>query len=322
MKNVLCSFAVAGSVMLSFAVEASETYPSRPIRMIIPTGAGGITDILGRFVALRLGDSMGERVVTDNRPGASGIVGSQIVAEAVPNGYTLLMAFPSHTVNPSLVPNMPYDTVKAFAPITRVSTVSLIVTVAAQSAAKSVKELIEIAKNKPGALNFGSVGAASGSRLGAELFRSMAGITITNVSYKGTPQVLNALLSGEIQVYLSATAGAVTPLIASGKIRALGVSTKERLAILPDVPSIADTIPGYEVQNWNGILAPARTPKRIIDRLHNEIVQIIRSPDFVRQLTAQGAVAIGDTPKEFEMVIRADIEKWAAVIKDAGIRNE
>lgn len=301
---------------------AAESYPSRPIRIIIPSGAGGITDILGRVIAQKLTDSFGQQVVIDNRPGASGIVGSQIVAKAAPDGQTLLMVFPSHPVNPSLYANMPYDTIKAFAPVTMVSAVSTVLVVPGDSAAKSVQELVALAKERPGRINYGSVGRGSLGHLSSELLRSMAGIDITHVSYKGAPQIMTALLSGEIQMYLIASAGTVVPLVKAGRLRALGVSSAKRIVPLPDVPAIAETIPGYEARGWNGILAPAGTPKAIVDRLNKEIVQVVQSPEFLKQLAIEGAIPVGNSSAEFAVIIKADIEKWAKVVKEAGIKAE
>jgi tripartite-type tricarboxylate transporter receptor subunit TctC len=304
------------------AATAAEPYPSHPVRLIVPSGAGGVTDILARVAAQKLTQSLGQQVIVDNRPGASGIVGSQIVAKAAPDGYTLLMVFPSHAVNPSLYASMPYDTLRAFAPVSMVSTVSLVLIVGADFPARSVQELVALAKAKPGRLNYGSVGQGSLGHLGAELLKSMAGIELQHIAYKGSPQVLTSLVGGEIGVYLIASAGTAAPQIKAGKIRALGVSTRTRLPALPDVPPIADAIPGYEARGWNGILAPAGTPKPVIDRLHREIVQVVRSPEFGEQLTNEGATAAGNTPAEFEIIIRADVQKWAKVVKDAGIKPE
>jgi len=315
---------VVAAVLLAMhtGAGAAENYPSRPVRIIIPSGAGGITDILGRVIAPKLTEGLGQQVVVDNRPGASGIVGSQIVAKSAPDGYTLLMVFPSHVVNQSLYPDVPYDTVKAFAPISMVSAVSPVLIVNTQFPARSVSELIAIAKDKPGQLNHGSTGSGSMGHLGAVLFRSMAGIKITLVTYKGAPQSLTALLSGEIQLYLVGSAGTAVTQIKAGRVRALGVGARQRIAALPDVPPIADTLPGYEARGWNGILAPAGTPKPIIDRLNREIVKVVRSPEFSQVLTGEGATAVGNTPSEFDAVIRADVTKWAKIIKDAGIRAE
>jgi tripartite-type tricarboxylate transporter receptor subunit TctC len=225
-------------------------------------------------------------------------------------------------VNPSLYPEIPYDTVKAFAPITLVSAVSPVLIVNGQFPARSVQELIAIAKEKPGQLNHGSVGAGSMGHLAAVLLRSMAGIKIALVTYKGSPQTLTALLSGEIQLYLIGSAGTVVPHVKAGRIRALGVGARQRIAALPDVPPIADTLPGYEARGWNGILAPAGTPQPVIDRLNREIVRIVRSPEVTQLVTAEGAAAVGNTPAEFDAVIRGDVAKWAKIIREAGIRAE
>jgi tripartite-type tricarboxylate transporter receptor subunit TctC len=290
--------------------------------MIVPSGAGGITDILGRVLAQKLSEAFGQQVVVDNRPGASGIVGSNIVAKAAPDGYTLLMVFPSHPVNPSVFKDIPYDTVKAFAPITMVSAVSPVLIVHSQFPARSVSELIAIGKDKPGYLNHGSVGNTSMGHLGAELFRRMAGIKITFITYKGAPQILNGLLGGEIHFYLIGSAGTVVPQVKAGRVRALGVGAKQRIAALPEVPPIADTLPGYEARGWNGILAPAGTPKAVIDRLHGEIVKVVRSPEFNQLLTSEGAIAVGNTPAEFDAAIRTDVRKWEKVIQEAGISKQ
>ncbi len=301
---------------------AAAAYPSHPIRMIVPSGAGGITDILVRVIAVRLSESLGYQVVVDNRPGASGVVGSDIVAKAAPDGHTLLMVFPSHPVNPSLFTKLPYDTINDFAPVTLVSQVSPALIVQSQFPARSMQELIAMAKAKPGQLNHASTGSGSMGNLGAVLLRSMAKIEFTLVAYKGAPQALNALLSGEVQFYLLGSVGTAVSHIKTGRIRALGVGASQRVAVLPDVPTIAETLPGYEARGWNGILAPARTPKPIIDRLNREIVKIVRSSEFNEILASEGATAVGNTPEEFDAVIRADVRKWAEVIKEAGIRPE
>jgi tripartite-type tricarboxylate transporter receptor subunit TctC len=321
--SVVRGVVVAGVMACAvLQAHAADKFPSRPIRMIVPTGAGGVTDVLGRVVAHKLGESLGQQVVIDNRPGASGIVGSQIVAGAPPDGYTLLMVFPTHVVNPFLFSSMPYDTVKAFAPITIVSTVSLLLTVNPDLPVKSTQELIAYAKANPGKLNYGTVGSGSLGHLGAELFRSMSGTRMTQVPYKGSPQILAALIGGEINMYMIASISGAMPQIKSGRMRALGVSTKQPLPVLPNVPPIADALPGYEARGWNGILAPAGTPKHIIERLHAEIAKIVRSPEFAQNLINEGATAVGNTPAEFDAVIRADMKKWAAVIKDAGIKGD
>jgi len=298
---------------------AADAYPSRPIRLVVPTGAGGVTDILARVVSDKLRGALGQQIVVDNRGGAGGVIGSDIVAKAPPDGYTLLMVFPSHPVNPSLVRNMPFDTVRDFAPITMVGTVTQVLIVHPSFPARSVRELIAYARERPGQLNFGTVGRGSLGFLSAELFASMAGVRMVHVAYKGAPQVMTALIGGEIQIYFNVPITSL-PQIKAGKVRALGVSTKSRLAIMPDVPTIAESgVPGYEVVGWNGILAPAKTPRPIIARLHDEIVKILRSPDVVESLTAQGVDPIGNTPEEFAAIVRFDVAKWARVLKNAGV---
>jgi tripartite-type tricarboxylate transporter receptor subunit TctC len=318
----LAFFAIAVLLSMAGAPAGAAEYPARPIRIIIPSGAGGVTDILGRVIAPKLTEGLGQQVVVDNRPGASGIVGSTIVAKAAPDGYTLLMVFPSHPVNASLYPDIPFDTVRAFAPVSMVSEVAPVLIVHSQFPAKSVKELIALAKEKPGQLNHGSVGASSMGHLGAELFRSMAGIQFAMVTYKGAPQVTTALLSGEIQFYLIGSAGTAATLVKAGRVRAIGVGAKQRIAALPDVPSISETLPGYEARGWNGILAPAGTPRPVIDRLNREIVKVVRSPEFQQVLAGEGATPVGNTPAEFDAIIRADVKKWAKIVKDAGLRGE
>jgi tripartite-type tricarboxylate transporter receptor subunit TctC len=212
--------------------------------------------------------------------------------------------------------------VKAFAPITMVSAVGMLLVVNASLPVKSVSELIQLSRQRPGQIFYGAVGTGSLGHLGAELFRFKSGADITHVGYKGAPQVFTALIGGEIGVYFVATMSSALPLVQAGKLRALGVSTRERLPLLPDVPPIADTVPGYEVQGWNGLLAPAATPRAVIDRLNREIVSIVRAREFAERIAGDGAVPVGNTPQEFDAIIRADIAKWAQVIKDAKIRAD
>ncbi len=302
--------------------QAADPYPTRPVRIVVPTGAGGVTDVVARVIAQKLGDRLGQQVIVDNRPGAGGVLGTQIVATAAPDGYTLLLVFPSHAVNPTLVANLPYDSVKSFAPITLVSVVAPVIVVNAALPVRNVRELIALAKDKPGTINFGSVGSGSLGHLSGELFRAMTGLQVTQVFYKGAPQVMTSLIGGEIQVYFVASMATALPQLKAGRVRALGVGTRERLPFMPDVPPVADTVPGYEVQGWNGMLAPAGTPRAIVDRLNREIVRIVKTPQFAEQFAAEGIVPVGNTPDEFTRVMIADIAKWAKVIKAAGIRGE
>ena len=320
-KSVASSLLAAMSLgMTGYRTFAADFYPSRPIRLVVPSGAGGNTDFLARMLAEKLRSPLGQPVIVDNRSAASGIVGTELVAKAAPDGYTLLMVFPSHPVNPSLYSDLPYDTIKDFAPITMVSTVTQVLLVNSKSPAKSVKELIALAAQRPGQLNYGAVGRGSLGDLSARLFGSIAGIELVPVFYKSAPQIMTALIQGELQIYFSPPVVAV-PQIKSERVRALGVSTKARLAIIPDVPTIAESgLPGFEVVGWNGILAPARTPRSVIDRLHKEIVAVLRSADVETQIAAQGIEPLANTPEEFGRIIRADVEKWARVLKGARIK--
>ncbi len=308
--------------LLASTANAADPYPSRPVRIVVPTGAGGITDLLARIIGTRLGEALGQRVVIENRPGANGVVGTQLVATATPDGYTLLMVYPVHPVNPSLIPKLPYDTVKSFAPVTMVSAVGLLLVVNAALPVKSVRDLVAVSKQRPGQINYGAVGAGSLGHLGAELFKSRTGADLTHVGYKSAPEIFTALLAGDIGVYFVATMSSALPHVQSGKLRALGISTAQRLPSLPDVPPIAETVPGFVVRGWNGILAPAGTPRAIVDRLNREIVRIVRTPEFTERLAAEGAQPVGNTPQEFDAIIRADIEQWAKVVKNAKIRAE
>lgn len=301
---------------------AGEAFPTRPIRLVVPSGAGGVTDILARAIGQRLTERLGQQVVVDNRPGASGIVGSAIIAKAPPDGYNLLMVFPTHVVNPSLYASLPYDTLRDFAPITLVSAVSTTLLVPGSSRAKTVQELIALSKDPASKLNFGSVGRGSIGHLAAELLASMTALNGTHVAYKGSPQILTALLQNEVQYYFIASVASALPHMQTGRVRALGVSSSKRLPTVPEMPAIGESVPGYEALGWNGLLAPARTPAAIIDRMNREVVQVVNSPDFLKLLSNEGAMPVGNTPAEFAKVIRADIDKWAKVILNAGIKPE
>jgi tripartite-type tricarboxylate transporter receptor subunit TctC len=305
--------------LLTGAALAAETFPNRPLRLVVPTGAGGVTDILARILAERMRGGFGHQVIVDNRTGAGGIVGTDIVAKATPDGYTLLMVFPSHAVNPSLNAKLPYDTINDFAPITLVSRVVQVLLVNNSLPVQNVKELIAYAKARPRQVNYGTVGRGAFGHLSAELFAAQAGLEMVHVSYKGSPQIMQALIGGEVQVYFNVPISSLAQ-IRAGKVRALGVSTPERLAILPEVPTIAEAaLPGYEAIAWNGILAPAKTPKPVIDRIHREVVAALRAPDILEKLTSQAIDPVGNTPEEFAKIIRADVAKWAEVLKRAGV---
>ena len=304
---------------LAFAQPSKGEFPDHSIRLVVPSGAGGVTDSLARLLALELSQHLGQQVFVDNRPGASGITGSQFVATSPADGYTLLMVFPSHVTNPSLFSKLPYDTLKSFAPISLVSNVSMVFVVPKDSPANSMNEFITYAKANSKKLNFSTVGAGSLGHLGAEMFNSMIGASITHIPYKGSPQAMTALISGETDMYLVASASSAVPFIKSKQIKILGVSTKDRLPIFPDTPSMTESLKGFDVQGWNGILAPAGTPPKIIEKLNKAIIKSVASEEFTKKLRQEGAVGFTSSPAEFQSLIEKDIIKWGKVIKDANI---
>jgi tripartite-type tricarboxylate transporter receptor subunit TctC len=304
------------------AAARAQTYPAKPIQLVVPLGPGGINDIISRMIAQRLAESLGQSVIVVNKPGAGGIIGSEAVAKAPPDGYTILMVYSSHMVNPSLYAKLPYDTIRDFAPITLVNTVNLVLTVGAAVPAASVRELIALAKARPGQLNYGTIGIGSLGHLAGIRFVKAADVDVVQVPYKSAPEVTTALLRGDATLYFDSPITAL-PFIRSGKVRALAVTSAVRSSVLPDVPTLAEAgLPGFEVVGWNGLLAPAATPRPIIDRLNLEIVRILRSAEVIALLKEQGVDVVGDTPEEFGSVIRTDIEKWHGIIKAAGIKIE
>ena len=297
----------------------ADTYPSHPIRIVVPTGPGGITDIVARIVGQRLSERLGQSVIVDNKSGASGIIGTEVVARSAPDGYTLLMVYPSHPVNPALKQHLPYDTIKDFVGITTLTTVSLVLMVPPSLAAKSVQELIALSRKER--LTYASVGSGSLAHLGAELFRSMAHIELTHVPYRSAPAAQQALISGEVSMFFDTPITAV-PMVRDGRLRALGVSTPKRSALLPDVPTIGETVPGYVVLGWNGILAPAATPQPIVQKLNQELCAILEEPEVKKKLAQQGADPAPTDPQTFAKLIVDDVKKWGDVIRSAGIRPE
>jgi tripartite-type tricarboxylate transporter receptor subunit TctC len=313
--------ALAAASAAQRGVAQTQDWPSRPLRIVVPTGAGGITDLLARLVAQRLTERLGQQVVVDNRPGASGIIGTEHVVRSRPDGYTLLMVFPSHPVNPSLKRQLPYDTERDLAPISMVTTVVQVLVVPPSLPVPDVAGLIAMAKRGE-RLTCGTVGPGSLAHLGAELFRSMAGIELTNVSFRAVPEVHTALLRGEISMFFDNPITAL-PMVRGGRLRALAVGTATRSRLLPEVPTVAEAaLPGFEVVGWNGILAPAGMPRPIIDRLSAEIRGLLAEPEVLRILAEQGADPAPTTPEEFAARISADIAKWARVVREAGIRPE
>lgn len=314
----------AAAAALVFLVPArgaeAQAYPSKPLRIVVPAGPGGITDIVARIVGARLSERLGQPVLVDNRAGASGIIGTEVVARSAPDGYTLLMVYPSHPVNPTLKKQLPYDTIADFTGVSTITTVSLVLLVPPALPVKNVQELIALAKKDR--VTCANVGSGSLAHLGAELFRSKAGIELTHVPYRSAPAAQQAVMSGEVSMFFDTPITAV-PLVRGNRLRALGVSTLTRSALLPEVPTIAEAgVPGYEVLGWNGILVPAATPGAIVQKLNQEIRAILNEPEIGQKLAQQGADPAPTDPESFARLIRSDVAKWSEVIRNAGIQPE
>lgn len=301
---------------------AADIYPVRPIRMIVAYPPGGGTDQVGRVMADQLAQQLGQNVVVDNRGGATGNIGTELAARAVPDGYTLLMGnVAPNAVNVSMFRKLGFDPVKDFAPISLVAVTPNILVAHPSVPVKTVKDLVALAKAKPGVLNFPSAGVGSSSHLAGEMLKSMAGIDMVHVPYKGGGPALIATIAGQVQI-MFATMPAAMPHVKSGKVRPVAVTTAKRSLAMPDLPTIAESgVPGYEAATWYGLLAPARTPKPVIDRLHGETVKILAGPTRQR-LEAQGFEPDGGTPAAFAAYIKSEIAKWAKVIRTAGIPAE
>jgi len=298
-------------------------YPEKPIRILTPFSAGSVTDLLARPLAAKLAEAWGQPVVVDNRTGAGGSIAAEIVAKANPEGYTLLVGATGPTIiNPLLVKSLGYDAQRAFTPITLTATNNLLLTVTPSLPAKSVRELIELARAKPGQLRYGSPGIGSSPHLTGELLQSMAGIDLVHVAYKGSPQYTIDLLAGRID-FVFAAAGALLPHIKSGRLRLLAVGSASRDPAMPDVPAVNETVPGFEVVGWYGLLTTAGTPAPVIKKLHAELVRILGEPD-VKTLYANAGLetAISASPAQFAAYIASEREKWAKVVKAANIRLE
>jgi tripartite-type tricarboxylate transporter receptor subunit TctC len=313
----------AGALLAAFATlsYAQAPYPTKPIRIVVPFPAGGATDILARAAAQRLTEAWGQSVVVDNRPGAGGNIGAELVAKSAPDGYTLLMGtVGTHAINASLYAKMPYDHVKDFAPVILVAGVPNVLVVNPAVPANSVQELIAYAKANPGKLNFASSGAGTSIHLSGELFKVMAGVQMMHVPYKGSAPALQDLIGGQVQLMFDNLPPSL-PQIKAGKLRALGVTSASRASALPDTPTIAESgLTGFEASSWFGLLAPAGTPPAVIGRLNGEIATWLGTPEAKEKLLALGANAAGGTPEDFAKHIAAETAKWAKVVKESGAK--
>jgi tripartite-type tricarboxylate transporter receptor subunit TctC len=325
MTTTLSRLLCLGLVLLglvSTSVQA-QNYPNKPIRLIVPFPPGGGNDVIARLIAQKLSDRFGQQVVVDNKAGANGIVGLQALMQSPADGYTLAVAAAGPmAVNPSLYDKLPYDPTKDFSPITNLVNYPLLLVVHPSVPVKTTLDLVNLAKAKPQQLFFASPGSGNSGHLAGELFNTMAHVQTVHVPYKGQGPALADLLTGQVQMLYSSIPS-VLPQVRSGQLNALAVGSAKRLPSLPDIPTIAETgVPGYEAYSWVGIVAPAKTPKAIVTRLNQEIVDILKQKDVAEKLNQQGALPVGDTPEQFAAYIKTEIDKWGAVVRAANIKAD
>ena len=300
----------------------AQNYPSRPIRLVVPYPAGGPVDIMSRLIGQKLSDQLRAQIVVDNRGGANGNIAGDIVARSNPDGYTLLMgANGVIAVNPNLYRKMPFDPQKDLAPLSLVGTAALLMVVHPGVAARSVSDFVALAKSRPGAINYASSGTGSTAHLCSELLKSMTGIDLVHVPYKGSAPALNDVIGGQVQMLITGVSSAL-PHARGGKLRALGVTSPKRLVALPDVPAIGETVTGYEVLTWYGLFLPNATPQAVAKQLHAAVVAAVNTKDTHERMTALGAEAASNSPAEFAAMVRAEIAKWGKVVRSAGVRPE
>ncbi len=323
MESVMSMRQATAAALLACALAGTsavaQTYPTKPIRMIVTFPAGSGADIVARTVGQRMAETLGQQIVIDNRAGAGGIIGSDLAAKAVADGYTIVMVTSAHTINASVYSKLPYDPAEDFAPITMLASTPYLLVAHPSLPAKSVAELIALAKTRPGQINYASGGIGVGSHLAGELFKTATGIDIVNVPYKGAPQATADVVGGQVQLSFS-TMPTALPLARAGKLRMLAVTSLERAAVIADVPAIAETVPGFDVRTWQGLLAPRGTPQGIIAKLREHAVKALGARETAERLTAQGYQTVGNTPQEFAQIVKAEIARWKSVVKAAGIK--
>jgi tripartite-type tricarboxylate transporter receptor subunit TctC len=305
---------------LATAARAAD-WPSRPIRIVVPQSPGASTDLTARLIAQRLGETFRQTIIVDNRPGSSGIAGSEIVARSAPDGYTLMVIASSFSINPALGRKLPYDSLKDFTAISQLSKFPNMMAAHPSTPVKSLADVIAAAKAKPGQLTYASAGVATGTHMSVELLKYMTGIDLLHVPYKGGGPAATATMGGQTQLMVGTTVG-VLPHVRTGKLKAIAVTSARRSAAAPDVPAFAETVPGYEHEPWNGMFAPAGLPKALLARLNSEVARILQSPEMKKVFEQDGADVVASTPEAFTIHLKAEIAKWMKVAKAAGIKAE
>ena len=316
-----CIPAIALAALATPALSQDVGYPNRPIRFIVPFAPGGGLDITTRLIGQKLTEKWGQNIVVDARPGAATIVGTEIASKAAADGYTVLMITTTFAINPGLHARLPYDPGKDFTPVTQLNSQPNVIVVAPSFAARSVKDLIAMAKAKPGELTFASPGAGSAPHLSAEMFQRAAGASMIHVPYKGIPPAVTDIIGGRVAMLFTTTISAA-PHIKAGKLRAVAITSAKRQASMPDVPTVGETLPGYRAEAFQGMVVPAGVPPAIVDKLSAEVARIVQLPEVAQRFQLDGAEAIGSTPKEFAAFLKAEMQRWSKVIKDAGIKAE
>ncbi len=322
--NRAIAIAIAGvlGLLAATAAHAQQTFPSKPIRFIVPYGPGASTDNVTRIYGQKMLEAWGQAVIVDNRPGGNTVIGSEALVKAPPDGYTILLVVNTHVINPLLIANLPYDPVKDFAPVAIIGSQEFVMAIHPSVPANNLREFIAYARTKPGQLNFSSSGGGGLSHLSGELFNSVAGVRMTHVPYKGGAPAVTDLVAGQVQLMFS-SAGAVLPNIKAGKLRAMAVSGKTRIVALPDVPTFAEAgLPNFEATNWFGVLAPAATPRDIVNKLSAELIRVQSLPDVKEKLVNQGVDPWPGGPEQFAALIKSDLEKFARIVKSANIKLE
>lgn len=304
------------------AASAQERFPQRPIRMLVPFSAGSATDFLARAVGQKLGENWGQQVVVDNRPSAGGVIASELLLGAVPDGHTLMMVSIGHAVNASLYAKLPYNTVRDFAGITLVADVPNVLVVTPTLGVKSVRELVDLAKSKSGQFNYGSAGVGSGTHMNGEQFKLATGINVVHVPFKGTPEAMTNTMSGSVQYFFAPITAAV-PQVKGGRLTGLAVTTRNRSPVLPDLPGAGEVgIAGFDFNLWTGLLGPAKIPKDTKDRLSAEVARILAAPEMKERMLVQGATPHTMSPAEFDAFIKGEVERLAKVVKASGARAD
>ena len=309
-------------VLVSGVVSAQDKFPNKPIRMLVPFSAGSATDFFARAIGQKMAEGWGQQVVVDNRPSAGGVIASELLLNATPDGHTLMMVSIGHAVNASLYSKLPYDTVKDFAGVTLVADVPNVLVVTPALGLKSVRDLVEAAKAKPGQLNYGSAGVGSGTHMNGEQFKLAANINVVHVPFKGTPEALTNTIGGSVQYFFAPITAAV-PLVKSGKVTGLAVTTKTRSPVLPDLPTVSDSgLPGFEFNLWTGLVGPAKMPKDVKEKIAREVARILALADVKDRLLVQGATPHPMAPAQFDAFIKAEVERLAKVVRASGARAD